>query len=113
MVHYTTDAWLDTFRQQVEDGPFPIQTSRESAISNLFDDVRRSGTGKGLIVNGQNPSEEKVIIPDLEGYRWVLADPQGRDVFVYFYGTAQSHSDYRLDGVPIQSNIVTVLLQTR
>lgn len=111
MVHYTTDASFETFRQQVEDAPFPIQTSGESVISSLFDDVQR--TGKRLLVNGSDPTGEKVIIPDLEGYHWVMTDAQGRDVFVYFYGTAQSQADYRLDGASVQGNIVTVLLQTR
>lgn len=111
MVHYTTDAPLDTFRQQVEALPLPIRTSRGSVIATLFNDVRR--TGKRLLVDDQDPSEAEVVIPNLEGYRWVLTDPQGRTVFVYFYGTAQSQADYRLDGIPVQGNIVTVLLQTR
>lgn len=112
VVHYTTSLDLDALQSHIQALGFTEQFSNAADGRTIFTDINMD-TPHTLSANGNTGRANPVGLQIPQAYRWLLKDPQGREIHISFYATSSSNVHYEFDGLPVQGNIVTLMQQTK
>lgn len=111
LMHFTTHASRDEISDLIQRTSLQVRLDGTRDGYAVFSDVNIY-SGRRLTWNGNDARTNPLAIPQPEAFEWWLIDTQGRSWLVAYYQLADD-SRYKLDNESLNSNIVTVMLQTR